>query len=94
MVCLNILTVRGNLSKYSVYMMKAKAEAEAKQMQAQGLKRGEDFLDCKSHLTARFLCCLFSRACVGFLLFLLLVLVLRKARREVASKHTGASGST
>lgn len=27
-------------------MMKAKAEAEAKQMQAQGLKRGEDFLDC------------------------------------------------
>lgn len=31
----------------SVYVMKAKAEAEAKQMQAQGLKRGEDFLDCK-----------------------------------------------
>lgn len=27
--------------------MKAKAEAEAKQMQAQGLKRGEDFVDCK-----------------------------------------------
>lgn len=26
-------------------MMKAKAEAEAKQMQAQGLKRGEDFVD-------------------------------------------------
>lgn len=28
-------------------MMKAKAEAEAKEMQAQGMKRGEDFLDCK-----------------------------------------------
>ena len=33
--------------KNSVYLMKAKAEAEAKQLQAQGLKRGEDFLDCK-----------------------------------------------
>lgn len=29
-------------------MMKAKAEAEAKEMQAKGLKRGEDFVDCKS----------------------------------------------
>lgn len=28
-------------------MMKAKAEAEAKEMQAKGMKRGEDFLDCK-----------------------------------------------
>lgn len=27
--------------------MKAKAEAEAKEMQAQGLKRGEDFVDCE-----------------------------------------------
>lgn len=27
-------------------MMKAKAEAEAKEMQAKGMKRGEDFLDC------------------------------------------------
>lgn len=27
--------------------MKAKAEAEAKEMQAEGMKRGEDFLDCK-----------------------------------------------
>lgn len=41
--------------------MKAKAEAEAKQMQAQGLKRGEDFLDCKSGPTASFsfICLLF-----------------------------------
>jgi hypothetical protein len=29
-------------------MMKAKAEAEAKEMQAKGLKRGEDFVDCES----------------------------------------------
>lgn len=28
--------------------MKAKAEAEAKEMQAKGLKRGEDFVDCES----------------------------------------------
>lgn len=28
-------------------MMKAKAEAEAKEMQAKGLKRGEDFVDCE-----------------------------------------------
>lgn len=33
------------IEKFGVYMMKAKAEAEAKQMQAQGLKRGEDFVD-------------------------------------------------
>lgn len=32
----------------SVFMMKAKAEAEAKEMQAKGLKRGEDFVDCES----------------------------------------------
>lgn len=31
-------------------MMKAKAEAEAKEMQAKGLKRGEDFVDCESCL--------------------------------------------
>lgn len=31
-------------------MMKAKAEAEAKEMQAKGLKRGEDFVDCESSL--------------------------------------------
>lgn len=30
-------------------MMKAKAEAEAKEMQAEGMKRGEDFLDCKCY---------------------------------------------
>lgn len=35
------------VEKIGVYMMKAKAEAEAKQMQAQGLKRGEDFVDCE-----------------------------------------------
>lgn len=34
------------IEKVGVYMMKAKAEAEAKEMQAEGLKRGEDFLDC------------------------------------------------
>lgn len=28
-------------------MMKAKAEAEAKELQAKGMKRGEDFLDCE-----------------------------------------------
>ncbi|PSR74083.1 hypothetical protein BD289DRAFT_487477 [Coniella lustricola] len=33
------------IEKVGVYMMEAKAEAEAKEMQAQGLKRGEDFLD-------------------------------------------------
>lgn len=31
----------------SVFMMKAKAEAEAKEMQAKGMKRGEDFVDCE-----------------------------------------------
>ncbi|KAL2281659.1 hypothetical protein FJTKL_11539 [Diaporthe vaccinii] len=36
------------IEKFGVFMMKAKAEAEAKEMQAQGLKRGEDFVDCKS----------------------------------------------
>lgn len=35
------------IANYSVYMMKAKAEAEAKQMQMQGMKKGEDFVDCK-----------------------------------------------
>lgn len=38
-------------------MMKAKAEAEAKEMQAKGLKRGEDFVDCESLLS-----CLCPRA--------------------------------
>lgn len=44
-------------------MMKAKAEAEAKEMQAKGLKRGEDFVDCESPLCfvyacpARIVCC-------------------------------------
>ncbi|KUI68813.1 hypothetical protein VM1G_04236 [Cytospora mali] len=33
------------IEKFGVYVMKAKAEAEAKQMQVQGLKRGEDFAD-------------------------------------------------
>ncbi|KAK7738644.1 hypothetical protein SLS63_001981 [Diaporthe eres] len=33
------------IEKFGVFMMKAKAEAEAKEMQAQGLKRGEDFVD-------------------------------------------------
>ncbi|CAN8103000.1 unnamed protein product [Discula destructiva] len=33
------------IEKVGIYMMKAKAEAEAKEMQAEGLKRGEDFLD-------------------------------------------------
>lgn len=37
-------------------MMKAKAETEAKEMQAKGLKRGEDFVDCESPL-----CLLFMR---------------------------------
>lgn len=41
------LTQRGLPPSYSVYMMKAKAEAEAKEMQAKGMNRGEDFLDCK-----------------------------------------------
>lgn len=36
-----------NLFLPSVFMMKAKAEAEAKEMQAKGLKRGEDFVDCE-----------------------------------------------
>lgn len=35
------------IEKVGVFMMKAKAEAEAKEMQAKGLKRGEDFLDCE-----------------------------------------------
>lgn len=68
---LNVLTK----FKYSVYMMKAKAEAEAKEMQAQGLQRGEDFLDCR--LTTRFLASLMCSplllvACVYF--FVLIVL--------------------
>ncbi|KAG8168187.1 hypothetical protein KVR01_003876 [Diaporthe batatas] len=33
------------IEKFGVFMMKAKAEAEAKEMQAKGLKRGEDFVD-------------------------------------------------
>lgn len=53
---------------YSVYMMKAKAEAEAKEMQAKGMKRGEDFLDCK--WVVFFL--LLSRNFGAILLFLLL----------------------
>lgn len=41
------------IEKVGVFVMKAKAEAEAKEMQAEGLKRGEDFLDCEFRL----LCC-------------------------------------
>ncbi|KAF3767393.1 hypothetical protein M406DRAFT_355560 [Cryphonectria parasitica EP155] len=33
------------IEKFGVYFMKAEAEAEAKKMEAEGLKRGEDFLD-------------------------------------------------
>ncbi|KAI3398824.1 hypothetical protein diail_8515 [Diaporthe ilicicola] len=33
------------IERLGVFMMKAKAEAEAKEMQAKGLKRGEDFAD-------------------------------------------------
>ncbi|KAJ4389691.1 hypothetical protein N0V93_007163 [Gnomoniopsis smithogilvyi] len=33
------------IEKMGVFLMKAKAEAEAKEMQAEGMKRGEDFLD-------------------------------------------------
>ncbi|ROW09460.1 hypothetical protein VMCG_02229 [Cytospora schulzeri] len=33
------------IEKFGVYVMKAEAEAEAKKLQAQGLKRGEDFAD-------------------------------------------------
>ncbi|POS77209.1 hypothetical protein DHEL01_v204406 [Diaporthe helianthi] len=33
------------IERFGVFMMKAKAEAEAEEMQAQGLKRGEDFVD-------------------------------------------------
>ena len=35
------------IEKIGVYMFKAKAKAQEKKMQAEGLKRGEDFLDCK-----------------------------------------------
>lgn len=69
-------------------MMKAKAEAEAKQMQAQGLKRGEDFLDCKSNLTAGFLRCLVFLSLCGFFCssspFLFLFF---ERRAEGTSKH-------
>lgn len=37
----------GRPAKNSVYVLKAKGEAEAKELQAQGLKRGEDFFDCE-----------------------------------------------
>lgn len=37
-------------------MMKAKAEAEAKEMQAKGLKRGEDFVDCEPTPPSLLLC--------------------------------------
>ncbi|KAK7748820.1 hypothetical protein SLS53_000844 [Cytospora paraplurivora] len=33
------------IEKVGVYVLKAKGEAEAKELQAQGLKRGEDFFD-------------------------------------------------
>ncbi|KAJ9154970.1 hypothetical protein NKR23_g2158 [Pleurostoma richardsiae] len=33
------------IEKIGVYMMKAKAKAEQKKLQAQGLKEGEDFVD-------------------------------------------------
>ena len=38
------------IEKIGVYMFKAKAKAQEKKMQAEGLKRGEDFLDCKINL--------------------------------------------
>lgn len=48
--CMSSRTTVANENPFlfsSVFMMKAKAEAEAKEMQAKGLKRGEDFVDCK-----------------------------------------------
>jgi len=36
------------IEKIGVYMFKAKAAAEKKKLQAQGMKAGEDFLDCES----------------------------------------------
>ena len=37
------------IEKIGEYMFKAKAKAEEKKMEAEGLKRGEDFVDCKFH---------------------------------------------
>jgi hypothetical protein len=37
------------IEKIGVYLFRAKAMAEAKKMQAQGMKAGEDFVGCKSH---------------------------------------------
>lgn len=33
-------------------MFKLKAKAEQEKLQAEGMQRGEDFVDCKSHLCA------------------------------------------
>ncbi len=38
---------RAHPHSHRVFMFKAKAEAEKKKLQAQGLKAGEDFVDCK-----------------------------------------------
>ncbi len=42
-------------------MFKAKAEAEKKTMQSQGMKAGEDFLDCAYILPSSFSCLLAIR---------------------------------
>jgi len=37
------------IEQVGVYLFKAKAMAEKKKLQAQGMKAGEDFVDCKFH---------------------------------------------
>lgn len=79
--------------KHSVYMMKAKAEAEAKEMQAQGMKRGEDFLDCR--FITRFLTP-FPLSTLLAYSFSAPCLSCRNERRSAAkhstAQHTRASG--
>jgi hypothetical protein len=45
-----ITELRGVYADYPrrVYMFKVKAEAEKKKMEAQGMKAGEDFVDCEA----------------------------------------------